>query len=690
MNPGIWLAQAIEHHRQGNLPEAEKLYSIILGAEPGNFEARLNMGQIRSRQGRIPEALEWIESALAINPGSPEALTNRGNALKAMGRPAEALASYDRALAFNPALLEGLFNRANLLRELHRFEGALADYDRALAVNPGFAAAWNNRGNVLRDLRRFVAALASYDKALALRPGHAESLNNRALALGELRRTDEALACCDAALAIRPGLAEAWNNRGNLLTVLKRSEEALESYERAFTADPSHPYALSGMLHAALGLCDFARTERIAPQVKAQVESGQSAIQPFVFLGLCDDPVLQRRCAENYLRHAAPVVPFPWNGARYGHDRIRLAYLSADFRNSAAAYLTAELFETHDRARFEVTAIAFGVDDGSAMRARLIRAFDRFEDVRGASDREVATLLARHQVDIAVDLMGYTLNARPAILSHRPCPVQVSWLGYPGTMAADFIDYVIADRMVLPPDRDAHFREKIVRLPHSYYPSDSTNAISPVTPSRTEAGLPERGFVFCCFNNSWKIGAPLFGIWMRLLAAVPGSILWLLAGDPAASENLRKEAARHGIDPVRLVFAERQEPQQHLARHRLADLFLDTLPYNAHTTASDALWAGLPVITCAGQSFCARVAASLLTAIGLPELVTDDLADYEALALKLACEPPLLASFRQKLARNRLSTPLFDTAVFRHDLERAYERMVAQAGEPPRGFDLPG
>src|SRR5262249_39339191 len=385
-------------------------------------------------------------------------------------------------------------------------------------------------------------------------------------------------------------------------------------------------------------------------------------ISPFVALGYLDDQALLRQCAENYVKNKIGKVPVSlWRGGGWRNDRIKIAYLSADFHRHATAYLMAELFERHDRARFELIGVSFGPDDRSDMRARLVSAFDRFVDVRAKSDAEVARLLSELKVDIAVDLKGYTQDCRPRILAHRPVPIQVNYLGFPGTMGADFIDYVIADEVVLPFDQQPFYSERIVHLPDCYQPNDRRRQIAGRTPARTEVGLPERGFIFCSFNNNWKIAPEVFDVWMRLLKAIGGSVLWLLRGNATAEQNLRKEAAARGVDPERLVFAPRIKLEDHLARHRLADLFLDTLPCNAHTTASDAFWAGLPVVTCRGKAFAGRVAASLLHAIGLPELVTSNMADYEALALTLACDPARLRDIKAKLARNRDTAPLFDT-----------------------------
>jgi protein O-GlcNAc transferase len=397
-------------------------------------------------------------------------------------------------------------------------------------------------------------------------------------------------------------------------------------------------------------------------------------IQPYVLLGYDDDPALQRRGAENYVRRTVPARA-ALAGKRYSHDGIRLAYLSADFHQHPTAQLLVELFERHDRKRFDVTAVSFGPDDGSVQRARLKRAFDHFEDVRGRSDAEVALWLTGREIDIAVDLNGHTHGARTGIFAHRPAPVQVNYLVYPGTMGAPFMDYILADRIVLPLDQQPFFSEKIVHLPDCYQANDTTRALLPA-PARAEAGLPAEGFVFCCLNNGWKITRPIFEIWMRLLAQVGGSVLWLLDGPHA--DNLRREAMSRGIEPSRLIFAPKLAPEQHLARHQLADLFLDTLPYGAHTSCSDALWAGLPVITCYGKAFPGRVAASLLKAIDLPELVTAKLADYETRALDLAKNPALLAATKQKLLRNRRTMPLYDSERFRQAIETAYEAMLAE------------
>ena len=631
-----------------------------------------NQARLAQKDGNLPEAARLYGQIIAASP-IPEMQVNLGNVLAQLGRRDEALAQYDQALRQKPGLFEALFNRGNLHRESGRAAEALADYDRALAVRTDVPGLWNNRGTALRQLRRLEDALASYGRAIALAPSHVNALANRAIVLLELRRLEEALAAADATLAVQGDFAEALYVRGNILRDLGRLEAAQASYDQALQKAPQHTLALNGLAQTSAVLCDWSKTSALSPRLKSEVEAGRALIQPFVLMGYSEDPALLRRCAENYVHHVAPAQPPLSARKAYGHDHIRLAYLSADFHTHPTAQLMVELFERHDRTRFEVSAFAFGPDDGSAMRQRLVKAFDHFEDVRHLTDLEIAQRLRAREIDIAVDLNTHTHDARPGIFSHRPAPVQVNYLVYPGTSGANYMDYVLADRIVLPLDQQPFCSEKIVHLPDCYQANDATRVVPPA-PSRAEAGLPESGFVFCCFNNSWKITTALFDIWMRLLQQVPDSVLWLL--DSPARENLRAQAAKRGVDAERLVFAPKLSPEQHLARNQLADLFLDTLPYNAHTTCSDALWAGVPLVTCYGQAFQARVAASLLKAIDLPELVTTRLGDYEALALELATNPALLRATRDKLARNRLTTPLYDSERFRRNIEAAYVAMV--------------
>ena len=672
--------------------EALPAYDRALQIHPDDAEALNDRGSALLDLGRAQDALDSYEQALRLNPGYTIALNNRSLALRELGRLDEALDSCDRALQLEPDHTAAHHNRGNALQALDRLDEAMASYDRALQIQPDYPNALNNRGNALLELQRPQEALASYEQALQLKPDYAEASYNRANALRALKRLDEALAGYEEALRLKPGLHKALNNHGNLLLEMRRHEESARSMARLIEAVPGYDYALGSLLHARRHCCDWADYAETAERLSHAVEQGLRADTPFSMLTVSDSPALQQRCARSFVEDRFPAAPALWTGERYRHDKIRLAYVSADFRDHPVSYLMAGLFEQHSRDRFETWAISLRPEENSATGQRVKAAFDHFIDVSGRGDREVAELMRAAEIDIAVDLMGYTQGMRTAIFAQRPVPLQVNYLGFAGTMGAAYIDYILADRIVIPPEQQRHYTEQVVYLPDSYQPNDSTRRIAQRTPTRAEAMLPESGLVFCCFNNHYKITPQVFDIWMRLLHRVEGSVLWLAAGTATVEQNLRREAAQRGVDAGRLVFAPRlPDLQDHLARYRLADLFLDTLPFNAHTTASDALWAGLPVLTCIGGAFPGRVAASQLTALGLPELVAPSLDEYEALALRLANAPPLLAGLRARLAANRTTHPLFDTQRFRRHIEAAYITMWQrqQRGEMPASFAVP-
>jgi predicted O-linked N-acetylglucosamine transferase (SPINDLY family) len=504
-------------------------------------------------------------------------------------------------------------------------------------------------------------------------------------------RHPEALAGYDRALELRPDTAGFLHNRADLLRVMGLHERAARDYARLLELDPANDQALGHKLHTDLQICNWKHYESDRQRLLSAVRAGKRYL-PFTVLVLSDSGMEPLQSARIYTASKYPVNSRPlWAGERYSHDRIRIAYLSADFHWHATALLMVELFERHDRSRFEVSGWSFGPDVKDAMRERLERAFEQFHDVRGMSDDEVAAMMRAREIDIAVDLKGYSKGCRPAIFARRAVPVQVNYLVYPGTMGADFMDYIIGDRDVIPEGDERFYAEKVVRLPDSYQVNGSVRVKPAKAPRRSDVGLPETGFVFCCFNNNYKITPDVFSIWMRLLKRVEGSVLWLLESHVAASRNLVQEAGARGVDPSRLVFAPRVSPADHMVRHGLADLFLDTLPCNAHTTASDALWAGLPVLTCRGSTFPGKVAASLLHAIGLPELIASDLDQYEDLAFRLATTPALLAGIKSGLVKNKATHPLFDIDRYRKHIESAYVTMHerCQRGEPPKGFDVP-
>ncbi len=724
MNPesAALLQKAIAFQRQGALAEADRALRGILAAEPDHVDAlyhfavlacqagdmaegvarfekvlalaprharALNFaGLARARLGRREEALAFYARAIEADPNLAEAYGNRADLLSELRRDAQALESYDRALALRPGSVEDLCNRAAVLRRLGRLEEALAGADRAIAAEAAFAPAHILRGHVLKDLQRHDAAVQAFDRALNLHRGAVEAWVARGDALAKLKRFDEAIAAYDAALKIAPGHAQAWCSRAQALFDARRDDEALRSFDRAISLDPDLPYAQGARLSARQQICEWTDFSADCERLLGGLRAGKPVVSPFRLLAIPSaSPEDQLACASRFATAAMPGTA-PRRAAGHSLGRIRVAYLSADFHQHATAQLAAGLFESHARDRFEIFGLSYGPDAHDPMRERLSRAFDHFLDVRSLSDRAVADLVRERGIDIAVDLKGWTEHARLGIFADRPAPLQVTYLGFPGTSGAPCFDYVIADRIVVPESDRRFFSEQVVYLPDSYQVNDCRRNPPSPAPPRVSLGLPAEGFVFCCFNDNYKITPDIFAVWMRLLENVAGSVLWLLGGRAAAERNLRREAQARGVDASRIVFAPRLPLDAHIARHGAADLFLDTLPCNAHTTASDALFAGLPVLTCPGATFAGRVAASLLRAAGLPELIAPSLEDYEALALKLARDPAALAALRAKLTGARAACPLFDTGRFTRHLEAAYVTMIEKyrRGEPPEGF----
>ena len=673
----------------GRVAESLASFQRALTIRPNYPEALNNFGSAWSQLGRFEEAVICFDRALALKPDYLDALNNRGNALASAGRFDAALASYDQALAASPLHAELLNHRGNALRMLKRFDAALASFDRALVIKPDLADAWNNRGVALHELGRYADSLASFDRALTVARDHAGTLVNRGNVLLAMGRVEHALHSFQRALEAKPGHVEATNSRGMALLRAGRFEEAAADFARVLDAEPDRDYTPGFLLHARLHGCDWQGCDRQRAAIVAALGRGKRSAAPFTILGVVESPDDQRSCAELWAADKCPPAPaLLRRDERQPHERIRVAYLSADFREHAVSYLLAGLFERHDRGRFDVTAISFGPPGQGSMRTRLERGFEHFLDLRGRSDRDIAALLRERETDIAIDLMGFTADSRPAILAERPAPIQVNYLGYPATLGTAFHDYIIADRFVIPEVQAGRYSERVVWLPDTYQANDAARPVPGPAPSRADVGLPADGFVFCSFNSNHKFTPAVFDVWMRLLGAVDGSVLWLLAASATVERNLRREAAARGVAAERLVFAPRVEYGQYLARYGAADLFLDTTPFNAGTTASDALWAGLPVLTCAGEAFPARMAGSLLRAIGLPELVTGSMREYEALALRLAQDGAALGQLRARLVDNRTTHALFDTDRFRRHIEAAYSAMWQRhlSGGAPESF----
>jgi protein O-GlcNAc transferase len=689
---GALRATAIRYYQAGRYREASEVCRRVLASDPGDIACLDLTGLLALHAGRNQAAADVLGRAIGLDDKIADLHSHLAEALQRLGRLEEAVAHYQRAVSLDPGYVEALYNGANVLLRLSRYEEALRYYDRVLAVQPKFAEAIHNHGNALLGLKRYGDALAAYDRALAIKPDFVYALRNRANLMLELKRYDEALESYERALAIKPDFAAVLNDRGNALSDLGRYADAAKDFQRLLAVEPNYDYAKGALLITNLYCCDWQDYDPDVTSIEKEISAGRRSSVPYLSLFISNNPKIQLKCAKIYSEDKYHVSKESlWAGRRYSHKKIRIAYLSSDFYKHAIAYLMAGLFEAHDKSRFEVTAISFGLGIEDEMTERLRPSFEHFIDVKNSSDHDAAIRIRDLEIDIAVDVNGYAKPCRPGILSFRPAPIQVNFLGYPGTLGLGHIDYILADNYVIPADQRVFYQENIAYLPDTYQPNDARRHISEHTPTRAEAGLPETGFIFCCFNQHYKIAPPIFDIWMRLLDRVEGSVLWLLEGDVTAIQNLRWEAERRGVAAGRLIFAPRVKPEDHLARHRLADLLLDTLPYNAHTTASDALWAGLPMVTCIGSSFAGRVASSLLNAVGLPELIAKDLEEYQELALKLARDRRALAAIRSKLGRNRRTFPLFDTDRFRRHIESAYRMMWErhQRGEAPESFVVP-
>ena len=679
-------------HQRRNHAEAASLIGRAIDLEPGYAEACANQGAVLRSLGRYDEAIDILRRALATAPDLAQAHSNLGSIHEDQGRHEDALVAYRHAGMLNDKYTDAFVNAARLLRKLDRHPEALDVCSQIIASRPDAAAAYVALGEIMADLGRAAEAASALEQALRVQPDFAPALVARA-ALSF--RTDDIRGAIEnyrRLVETDPTNVPAHFALGVAYECLDDMAAALTWYRAAVALDPDQPAARVQIYHVRRHICDWDGLEAEEADLLAFLAGDTRPVTPFSIVSTKASAALQLRVAQSWGRHyettAKPFVHVPAQAAARDGRRLRIAYLSSDFCSHATANLMAELFERHDRTRFEVFAYSYGADDRSEMRARLGAAFDHFVDVQALSTTAAAARIHADSIDILIELKGFTRGERLQIAAMRPAPIQVSFLGFPGTMGAHFLDYVLADPFVLPMDQQPFYAERIVHLPDCYQPNDSRRVISPMVPTRSACGLPDRGFVFCCFNNTYKITPPLFDIWMRLLGAVPGSVLWLFDANNIVKNNLRAAAMARGIDPARLVFAPRTNKPDHLARQRLADLFLDTLPYNAHTTTSDALWTGLPVVTCAGTTFAGRVAGSLLHAVGLPELVTHTLEDYETLALALATTPERLAAIRQKLAVNRLSAPLFDTPRFARNIEAAFDRMwsIYADGEAPQSF----
>ena len=717
----------------GHLDDAIAAYREAVRLNPGDFRTQNNLGVALKDRGDLEEAIAWYRRILETRPDDIGPLSNLGVALTALGETEEAIACYQRALEFRPNDVELHVNLGIAFKNQKWTEQAIACLQKALTLAPGHVRALVNLG-VVQDTRGHTdEAIRFYRRALELRPELPEALNNLGSALYWQGNWDEAATCFRKAIQHNPRYFEAYSNLGN--TLRQRGElreamacqeqalilnprsastcfrygsmlmekgdlqEAVAYFQRGLGLKPNAPGTLAELVHALQLACQWqdlhALTRQALDLVERQVQIRESLpYPPYSYVALPEPTTAEQqfRCACYYVEQqlkAGMNAPQPPRGDKpQPRSKLKLGYLSADFRVHPVGNTIADLFEDHQRERFIVYGYSYGPDDRSLARQRIVDAVDHFVEIGGMSYAEAAERIAADEIDILVDLTGYTKGGRAEILARRPAPVQVNFWGYAGTMGAPFIDYILVDDFIVPASQQPYYAERLVHLPGCYMLTDGRRSSTPPTKSRGDFGLPEDGFVFCSFNNSFKITPQMFSTWMKLLQAVPRSVLWLNESNRFMAANLRREAEARGVVAERVVFAPRAPVSEYLGQHRLADLFLDTFPYNAHTTACYSLYAGCPVLTLCGETFSARVAGSLLHTLGLDELITTNLADYEALALALACDPYRLSRLRSKLETNRVSSGLFDTVAYARHVEAAYLQMweIHCAGEAPRGF----
>ncbi len=671
--------------------EALAGYDKALSLSPQRPELHYSRGNALMELVRYEQALASFDRALQLKPDYAEAWNNRSSALQSLGRFDQAISSLNRALTLQPNLAAAFHNRGLILRRLGRLQDAIASYDRALTIQPAYVAAWNDRGLALKDLGLFSEALACFDHALKIDASNVHALNNRGVVLWDMGRIDEAKTSFDEAISANADFAATFYNRGSMVWARQQQlESACRDLEKVLSLDPDYAYARGDLLHLNMYAGDWRNFDQEIALIDEGVRAGKAAVVPFVYQAMSQSPADLHTCARLYAERTYPAAPALWTKAMRRPGKIRVGYVCGEFREHATSHLSAGLYESHDKTQFEIIAFDNGASDGSPLRRRLEAAFDKFIDISTLDSAAAAQTIVAEEVDILVNLNGYYGRLRMDIFARRPAPIQVNFLGFPGTLGAPYIDYIIADHIVIPQEERQHYAEKVVTLPDSYQVNDVWRDAPKMSTNRTAHGLPEKAFVFCHFNHTYKLTPATFSRWMQILRQAEGSVLWLLQSSGSFADNVRREAERQGIAADRLIFAPVIAHQDHLARLALGDLFLDSLPYNAHTTASDALRMGLPVLTCRGASFAGRVASSLLQAVRLPEMITESPEAYEALALKLAADPQLLAATRQKLLQNAATTPLFDTIRFTRHIESAYTAMLNtwQRGEAPQGFSV--
>ena len=637
------IEKAVDFHKNGQINKALNLYLEIIKTEENNPQLLFLLGTACVQLEKTEQGINYLERSLSIKPDNASAHSNLGNALK----------------------------------NLNRYEEALTSFDKAINLNPNFADAYSNRGVILQEMRRYDEALQSYDKAIRINPNHFFSHGNRGITLKDLNRYDEALNSYDRAIEINPNFVEAYNNKGNALKDLKRYEEALYNYRKVFDLKPEYEYNLGRVLHFSMIICDWSNYNKLNEKINTDLEKKIKVMEPFSFLGISDNPEHAKNVAEIFVKNKVTknlkVEPIT---KKYNHKKPRIGYFSGDFHDHPVLQLMMDVFKNHDKTKFDIFGFSYGAEKNDKWRIEVIKYFNQFKDIHKVSDKEVLDITRNLELDIAIDLSGLTGNPRSGLFSSRVAPIQINYLGYPGTIGADYMDYIIADEIIIPKENFKHYFEKVLYLPDCYQPNMECRDISKKEFKRSDFGLPERAFIYCSFNNNYKITPDIFEIWMKILNNVHNSVLWILKSNEKATLNLKKEAEIKGINPDRIVLADHLSNDEHLKRIELADLFLDTFPYNAHTTASDAARMGTPIITLKGNSFQSRVGASILNCIAMNDLVTNNKKDYQNLAIELGTNPEKFDKLKKSFKNSVKTSSLFDSNKFTKNLEDLYLKIL--------------
>lgn len=685
-----FLILADEYFKRQEYSNAEFILNKILKSNYFNSRANELLAYLNAAKGNSSVAKDLLVRACSQQDSTPEAFYYLGILFLKSNNFNEAIFNFEKALLISPNFIECLHDLGTAYTNIGNNQKAIGAYQKALLLNQNIPELFYNLGNTYTEEKMYEEAITSYTRAIKIAPNRPEFWCNRGTVLSDVGRYEEALSDFDLAIKINANYPDAWYNKATTLSDTHNYKEALICYEKA-NSIANIPFCLGLILHHKMLICDWSNYETLTLKIQKLLRAGHEVIEPFGYQGISEsenDLLLAANIfAKQYIHENNSTVNFV---SSFKNKKIKIGYLSGEFKNQATAFLMVNLFECHDKTKFEIYAFDNGSDDQSDVRKRINNSFNKIINIKFLSDDAVVKLIQHHEIDILVNLNGYFGQARSSVFAKKPSPIQVNFLGFPGTIGAKWMDYIIADRVVIPESSRHFYSEKVCYLPETYQVNDSKRQFSNQLVTRYDAGLPQDGFVFCCFNNNYKITPENFNSWARILNRVPGSVLWLLKDNSWAKENLIRELLHRGISEKRLVFAEKKPHFEHLARHQLADLFLDTVPYNAHTTASDALWCGLPLLTLVGDTFPGRVAASLLNAIEMTELITTTRSEYEFLAIELATNPHKLSFIKEKLINNRTQTALFNTSRFTKHLEAAFYKMMDRysLGMPPEQINV--